>query len=192
MKSKILPFVLLIVMACQLPNFAPTNVVLPTASLTATLTEPPTLMAIATQIETLSPTPTFTPMPPPHASRVLILSIDGLRPDAIALAPMPNLLALMQNSAYTLNAQTIYPSVTLPSHTSMLGGICPSKHGVDWNDYLPERGYALGTDLFDITHAAGLQTVMYVGRKNCVRLPNPPAWICSCMSTTVTWFSPKD
>jgi len=173
MKSKILPFVLLIVMACQLPNFAPTNIVLPTASLTSTLTETPTLTATAIQTETLSPTPTFTPTPPPHASRVLILSIDGLRPDAIALAPMPNLLALMENSAYALNAQTVFPSVTLVSHASMLGGTCPSKHGVNWNDYLPERGYALGTDLFDITHAAGLQTVMYVGKEKLRQVTEP-------------------
>jgi len=104
---------------------------------------------------------------------VLILSIDGLRPDAIALAPMPNLLALMQNSAYALNAQTVFPSVTLVSHSSMLTGLCPSKHGVDWNDYIPERGYAQGTDLFDIAHAAGLQTVMYVGKEKLRQITEP-------------------
>jgi predicted AlkP superfamily pyrophosphatase or phosphodiesterase len=96
---------------------------------------------------------------------VLIVSIDGLRPDAISLAPMPNLMALMQNSAYTLTAQTVRPSVTLVSHASMLTGLCPSKHSVDWNDYLPENGYANGTDLFDLAHANGLQTVMYVGKE---------------------------
>jgi predicted AlkP superfamily pyrophosphatase or phosphodiesterase len=43
--------------------------------------------------------------------------------------------------------------------------MCPSKHGVDWNDYIPEKGVAKGTDLFDLAHAAGLQTVMYVGKE---------------------------
>jgi predicted AlkP superfamily pyrophosphatase or phosphodiesterase len=104
---------------------------------------------------------------------VLILSIDGLRPDVISLAPMPNLLNLMQSSAYTLNAQTVYPSVTLISHASMLTGLCPSKHGVDWNDYIPERGYAIGTDLFDIAHAAGFQTDMFVGKKKLLQLTEP-------------------
>jgi predicted AlkP superfamily pyrophosphatase or phosphodiesterase len=104
---------------------------------------------------------------------VLILSIDGFRPDAIPLAPMPNLMALMQNSAYTLVAQTVHPSVTLISHASMLTGLCPSKHGVDWNDYLPERGYANGTDLFDLAHAAGLQTVMYVGKEKLRQVTEP-------------------
>ncbi len=96
---------------------------------------------------------------------MIILSIDGLRPDAIELAPMPNLMELMKTSAYSLTAQTIYPSATLPSHSSMLTGMCPQKHGVDWNDYIPENGIAQGVDLFDIAHAAGLQTVMVVGKE---------------------------
>jgi len=87
---------------------------------------------------------------------------------------MPNLLNIMQNSAaYTLNAQTVYPSVTLISHSSMLGGVCPSKHGVYWNDYLPELGYAQGTDLFDLAHVAGFQTVMYVGKKKLQQVTEP-------------------
>lgn len=55
----------------------------------------------------------------------------------------------------------------------MLTGLCPSKHGVDWNDYLPDRGYALGTDIFDLAHTAGLQTVMYVGKEKLVQITEP-------------------
>src|SRR6185503_2748961 len=131
---------------------------------------PTTTATVVTVTSTAIP---FTPTPAPRASRVLILSIDGLRPDIIALAPMPNLMTLMQNSAYSLNAQTVYPSVTLVAHASMLGGVCPSKHGVDWNDYLPERGFAQGTDLFDIAHAAGLQTDMYVSKKKLTQVTEP-------------------
>jgi len=160
-------------LACQLPAVVPATSLPPTTFPTLAFTSTLTPTATITQTETPAPTPTFSPTPPPHASRVLILSIDGLRPDAISLAPMPNLLALMQNSAYTLNAQTIYPSVTLPSHASMLGGLCPSKHGVDWNDYIPSKGYAIGTDLFDIAHAAGLQTVMYVGKEKLRQITEP-------------------
>jgi arylsulfatase A-like enzyme len=109
----------------------------------------------------------------PQVRRVLILSIDGLRPDAISLAPMPNLLNFMQTSAYNLAAQTIRPSVTLPSHASMLTGYCPSDHGVNWNDYIPENGYAIGTDLFDIAHAAGLETWMVVGKRKLEQVTEP-------------------
>jgi predicted AlkP superfamily pyrophosphatase or phosphodiesterase len=104
---------------------------------------------------------------------VIILSIDGLRPDAIELAPMPNLIELMQGGAYTLSARTIFPSATLPAHSSMLTGLCPEKHGVDWNDYIPERGYAIGGDLFDLVHAAGLQTAMFVGKEKLRQVTEP-------------------
>ena len=163
---------LLLLLACQVPALAtPTLPPLPTATETATSTPVPT--GTATGAPTATETATLIPTPLPPARRVLILSIDGLRPDAIALAPMPNLEALMAGAAFTLNAQTIRPSATLPSHASMLTGLCPSKHGVDWNDYKPELGFALGTDLFDLAHAAGMQTVMYVGKEKLRQITEP-------------------
>jgi arylsulfatase A-like enzyme len=160
---------LLFILACQVPNIpgAATATPLPTLtpSLTPTTTASPTFTATST--------PSITPTPTPLVRRVLILSIDGLRPDAIALAPMPNIMNLMQSGAYTLNAQTIFPSSTLPSHASMLTGYCPQMHGVDWNDYEPENGYAIGTDLFDISHAAGFYTSMFVGKNKLQQLTGP-------------------
>lgn len=124
-----------------------------------------------------TPTPTFTPTLTSTtilaAKRVLILSLDGFRPDAIGVAPMPNLQALMATGAYSLTAQTILPSATLPSHASMLTGFCPSKHGVDWNYYDLSLGYARGPSLFDLAHAAGLQTVMVVGKNKLVQVTDP-------------------
>jgi arylsulfatase A-like enzyme len=145
----------------------------PSATATPTITETP--------LPTQTPTPTFpptstltvTPTPRPAITRVFILSVDGMRPEAISMAPMPVLASLMQAGAYTLTAQTIYPSSTLPAHASMLTGVCPAKHGVTWNDYLPENGYAAGTDLFDIAHAAGLKTAMFVGKKKLRQITEP-------------------
>ena len=158
-------FLLLLLTACQnLPGLATTTPDItstPTLTPTATLTATPTLTSTPT--ETL--TPTVTPTPIYQVRRVLILSIDGLRPDVISMAPMPNLQKLLQTSAYSLTAQTVYPSVTLISHASMLTGLCPAKHGVYWNDYIPENGIAEGIDLFDIAHAAGLETWMFVGKE---------------------------
>ncbi len=176
-KVLLLLFSILVLLACQIPAGVPFFAPTPTPTLTFTPTLTPTLTATATA--TLTPTPTETPSPTPTptfappARRVVIISIDGLRPDAIIPAPMPNLVSLMQSGAFTLGAQTVLPSVTLVSHSSMLGGMCPSKHGVDWNDYLPERGYALGTDLFDIAHAAGMRTYMYVGKEKMRQITEP-------------------
>jgi hypothetical protein len=143
---------------------------------TATFTPPPPIVSTETPAPTAVPlTETVTATPVPRAARVLIVSFDGLRPDAIAMAPMNNLLILMHasQSAYSLSAQTILPSSTLPAHTSMLTGLCPSSHGVDWNEYLPENGYAKGTDLFDLAHAAGLRTVMVVGKEKLRQITEP-------------------
>jgi arylsulfatase A-like enzyme len=174
-------FSLLILLACQLSGSPGLSFLVPTATQTAspspsaTATPPPTLTATATLTltPTDTPTPTLTPTLAPAVRRVVILSIDGLRPDAILPAPMTNLITLMQNGVFSLGAQTVFPSVTLVAHSSMLGGLCPSKHGVTWNEYLPERGYAQGTDLFDLAHTAGLETVMYVGKEKMRQITEP-------------------
>ncbi len=164
-------FSILILLACQIPG----GISLAPATATASATQTPTLTptATVTPLPTETPTPSATPTPTARARRVVILSIDGLRPDAIVPAPMQHLIVLMQHGAYSLSAQTTYPSVTLPSHASMLTGMCPSKHGVNWNDYLPERGYAKGPSLFDLAHAAGLKTYMFVTKKKLVQLTEP-------------------
>jgi predicted AlkP superfamily pyrophosphatase or phosphodiesterase len=143
---------------------APTVAPLPTETIVPSSTPlPPTATLL----------PTVTSTPAPNVSRVLIVSFDGLRPDAIEAANMGNVLALMQTGAYTLTAQTIMPSLTLPSHASMLVGTCPAKHIVRWNEYVPANGYALGTDIFDLAHAAGLRTVMVVGKEKLRQITEP-------------------
>lgn len=146
--------------------------------ITAQASETPTLVLPPTPSATPSPLPTFTASPtstPPTYAirRVLIISVDGLRPDIIDLAPMPYLLSLMLKSAYSLSAQTVQPSITLPAHASMLTGECVLKHNVRWNEYIPQNGYAIGTDLFDLAHAAGYKTVMYVNKEKLRQITEP-------------------
>lgn len=141
-----------------------------------TIAPPPTQTLIPSSpfppaTATLPPTTTATPAP--NVNRVLIVSFDGLRPDAIEKANMKNVLSLMQTGAYSLTAQTIMPSSTLPTHSSMLVGTCPAKHIVRWNEYVPENGYALGTDIFDVAHAAGMRTVMVVGKEKLRQVTEP-------------------
>lgn len=72
------------------------------------------------------------PMQP--ITHVLVISLDGMRPDAILETDAPNLMTLAARGAYAWDAQTVLPSVTLIAHTSMLTGLAPDKHGVDYND----------------------------------------------------------
>ena len=63
-------------------------------------------------------------------SHVVLVSIDGLRPDAIEAFGAGTLQRLMREGSYTLSATTILPSKTLPSHTSMLTGEDVDEHGI--------------------------------------------------------------
>lgn len=145
---------------------------------------PPTLSPSATPSLTTSPTPspsltftttpTRTQTPTPAPPRVVIISIDGLRPDALQQTAAPNLLGLAQRGAYSFLAQTTFPPVTLPSHVSMLTGYAPDAHGVDWNDYQPKRGPITSVPtIFTLAHNRGLRTVMVVGKEKFKHLEVP-------------------
>lgn len=86
---------------------------------------------------------------------------------------MPTVQGLMETGAYSLNAQTIFPSSTLPSHASMLTGMCPSKHAINWNDDLPGRGYANGPSLFNQAKLAGMYTVFFAGKSKMKLVTRP-------------------
>ncbi len=164
-------FVLLAILipACNEKNASasiPNETPLPTSTLL------PTFTATIARTPTMAVTPTDTPLLG-KVSRVIIVSFDGLRPDAITEAPMTDLIHWMQNGAYTLEARTIAPSLTLPAHASMLSGLCASQHGITWNSGLIEWGYSKGADIFDLAHAAGMRTVMIVGKDKLRALAQP-------------------
>lgn len=107
-------------------------------------------------------TPVPTPTPAPR--QVVIVSIDGLRPDALFKADTPNIQALAARGAFTWEARTIVPSNTLPSHVSMLTAYPPEVHGITWDDYLPARGRLSVPTVFTAARAAGLRSAMVVGK----------------------------
>ena len=100
------------------------------------------------------------------APSVVIVSIDGLRPDVALRADMPALRSLMARGSFTMFAATTDTAVTLPSHTSMLTGVRPAKHGI-WFNHDPEpgdRAHPAWPTLFELAHRAGLSTAMSAGK----------------------------
>jgi predicted AlkP superfamily pyrophosphatase or phosphodiesterase len=96
---------------------------------------------------------------------VVLVSIDGLRPDAIAKFEAPTLLRLMQEGTYTLKARTIDPSKTLPSHTSMLTGEPPERHQVLWNDVASaERDVIDLPNIFSVARSQGYRTAAFFSK----------------------------
>jgi predicted AlkP superfamily pyrophosphatase or phosphodiesterase len=114
-----------------------------------------------------------TPAPSPATPRVVIFSIDGLRPDALLQAGAPVIMGLAARGAYTWQAQTVMPSTTLPSHASMLSGFTPSAHGITWDDYRPEKGLIAVPTVFSAARAAGLRTVLVAGKEKFRQLDVP-------------------
>ncbi|MBI4614164.1 MAG: alkaline phosphatase family protein [Planctomycetes bacterium] len=104
---------------------------------------------------------------PPRDIHVLVVSIDGLRPDAIPAARgTPAINALAAAGARAARARTVFPSSTLPSHTSMLTGLVPSRHRVMlWNSYDPERGHIEATTCLELAGRAGYRTAMIAGKE---------------------------
>jgi len=68
--------------------------------------------------------------------KVMLILVDGMRPDA--MVQMEKAQAMLQRSAYTLQAQTVMPSVTLPCHMSLFHSVDPARHGVTTNTYMPQ------------------------------------------------------
>lgn len=72
--------------------------------------------------------------PPPDVQRLIVISLDGTRPDAVQAANTPTLHRLAGGGAVDWEATTVEPSVTLPAHTSLLTGLSVAEHGVTFND----------------------------------------------------------
>lgn len=113
--------------------------------------------------------PTFGQQSPESPSRVLIVSFDGLRPDVALRADMPHVRALMARGSFTFWAHTTDVAITLPSHTSMLTGVTPAKHGIHWNGEdpnkpPPEPQFPLVPTLFQLARKQGKTTAVVAGK----------------------------
>lgn len=69
--------------------------------------------------------------------KVILISIDGMRPDGVLSCGHPFPKELMEKGSYSLCAGSVLPPVTLPAHTSMFYGVPPVRHGIVTNVYTP-------------------------------------------------------
>jgi arylsulfatase A-like enzyme len=116
--------------------------------------------------------PTSTPTTVRSDRSVLIITVDGLRPDVLLRADAPNIRHLMASGCFTLWARTVPECYTLPAHVSILTGVSPQKHGIEWNDHI-EQAYPLVPTLFELAKRGGLTTAMFTGKTKFVALDKP-------------------
>jgi predicted AlkP superfamily pyrophosphatase or phosphodiesterase len=104
--------------------------------------------------------------PLPAVKQVVVIIVDGLRPDVLLLADAPTMHGLVRGGAYSFWARTTDLAVTLPSCTSMLTGVVPQKHGITWNGTLPigKAPYPAVPTVFGMATQAGYVTALVAGK----------------------------
>ena len=88
------------------------------------------LLTIASLLAPVSRGQEKTPVP-----LLLVISVDGLRPDYVTAADahgskIPNLRRFLKDGTYAEGVQGVIPTVTYPSHTTLVTGVWPAKHGI--------------------------------------------------------------
>ena len=73
---------------------------------------------------------------------VVLVSVDGFRPDFYLDSQWstPTLRTLVQKGAYAKGVNSVFPSMTYPSHTTMVTGVQPVTHGVYFNNMFEPNG----------------------------------------------------
>jgi predicted AlkP superfamily pyrophosphatase or phosphodiesterase len=108
------------------------------------------------------------------AASVLMISVDGLKPEYVLDADahglkIPFLRSLMRDGTYARGVTGVWPTVTYPSHTTLLTGLSPAEHGIYNNlEFDPKNTFANAwfwyarqirvPTLWQAAHEAGLST----------------------------------
>ena len=131
----------------------------------------------------------------PGDAAVVVISLDGFPAKALAdpALPIPTLRRLAAGGAMAAGMTVTNPAVTWPSHTSMVTGVAPARHGVLFNGLLErpsprapvriepwrdKREMVHAPTVYDAAHAAGLTTAQV----DWVAIQNPG---------TINWAFPE-
>lgn len=100
---------------------------------------PSSLSSILVSLPALLLAACFAPTPEPTTEvpvrKVLLIGLDGIRTDVLAMADTPNIDALIADGVFSDTAVTRPPTVSGPGWSSMLTGVWADKHGVLGNDF---------------------------------------------------------
>ena len=92
--------------------------------------------------------------------KVILISIDGMRPDGLKTCGNAYLQELERTCSYTYQGRSVRPSVTFPCHFSMTHSVTPDRHGILTNTYVPQVRPVMG--LFEkIKNAGGVSAMFY-------------------------------
>ncbi len=111
---------------------------------------------------------------PAAAASVLMISVDGMKPEYVTQADahglkIPFLRSMLAHGVYADGVIGVWPTITYPSHTTLLTGVSPAEHGIYSNfEFDPRHTFAdawfwyaaqiRAPTLWRAAHQAGLKT----------------------------------
>lgn len=129
---------------------------------------------------------------PAAARPLLLISIDAMNPEYVTQAEqhgfdLPNLRRFISEGSHASGVRGVVPTITCPSHATLVTGVSPSRHGITGNDPLVAEGFSssmctfaadiTADTLWDAAHRAGM-TSGSVG------------WLNTAGSRAITWNLP--
>lgn len=105
-------------------------------------------------------------------SKVILIVIDGCRPDGIQKATTPTLDRLLVKGSHSFNAKTVTPSLTLPAHLSIFSSRNPIGHNVLTNTGRPEISPDIKT-ILELAKYNGLSTAAFYSWEHLRNLAPP-------------------
>jgi predicted AlkP superfamily pyrophosphatase or phosphodiesterase len=68
----------------------------------------------------------------PRAERVVLISVDGMRPVYYLdpAYPAPAMRQLYREGAHAVAVRAVFPALTYPGHTTLVTGALPARHGI--------------------------------------------------------------
>lgn len=110
---------------------------------------------------------TSTPRPVEGAAeRIVLVSVDGLRADALQRYEPPTLIRLAEEGAYSWRARTVVPSLTAPAHLSLLASVSPEGHGIFGENIEYTEEMTALEPLFRYGARRGLQARAFMARES--------------------------
>lgn len=126
---------------------------------------------LATLICAVAPAAHAATSDPARAPIVILISVDGLAADNFhdPKVDIPTIRWMAEHGAHAERMQTVFPSVTWPTHTTLVTGVSPGRHGVLGNSYFDRQQLKkiplLPDPLFDKEEIVKVPTIYDVAQR---------------------------
>ena len=98
----------------------------------------------------------------PMNKKVLVIGIDGLRPDALLYAETPSMDAVIQSGVFNFDTIVEEDTISGPSWASILTGFPQSETGINCNTQVENLKYKSKKDIFTTLKTKGVSTSAFV------------------------------